>query len=83
MTKKSRYLEQLQRRKDATKSVATPPAKPVEQMTDAELQQELESARAAARAADEKAVLAAREPLGGGQSGRLWFPRKAKRASWK
>ncbi len=82
MTKRNRYLEQLQRRQQAATAGTPPPAKPVEQMSDAELEQELASARAAARAADERAVHVAREGLAGGGGRHPIFVRK-RRPSWK
>ncbi len=82
MPKKDRFIEQLRRKQQAAVAGTPPPAKPVEQMSDSELEQELASARAAARAADERAVHVAREGLAGGGGRHPIFVRK-RRPSWK
>ncbi len=84
MTKKSRYLEQLQRRKAAAPGQDPgPTAKPVGEMTDAELAAELESARSEALRLSEEAVRLSREGTATRGAGRGFLSAKKRRPYWR
>ncbi len=83
MTKRNRYLEQLQRRQQAATAGTPPPAKPVEQMSDAELEQEQASTRAEERRLSEEAVRLSREGTATRGAGRGFLSAKKRRPYWR
>ncbi len=83
MPKKDRFIEQLRRKQQAAVAGTPPPAKPVEQMSDAELEQELASTRAEERRLSEEAVRLSREGTAPRVAGRGFLWAKKRRPYWR
>jgi hypothetical protein len=77
------YLAQLRRSLEAKGQQAAESPKPVNQMSEAELDAEAERLRAEVRAAKERTVQAGREELAGQGSLHPIFTKKRRRSPWK
>jgi hypothetical protein len=74
--RKSNFLEQLR-----NKQQPTVPEKPISEMTEQELDEELERTKAALRDVKEQELAAVREEQA--SSGRPLFPRRPRKRPWK
>ena len=83
MTRRDRFLEGLRAKQEAARVAANPTAaKPINEMTEAELDREAEHLNRELRASKEQAVEVGRQEVAGRGSGRLIFP-KRRRRPWK
>jgi hypothetical protein len=82
--KKHQYIENLRRRQEAARGQqAAETPKPVNQMSEAELDAEAERLRADIRASKARSVEAQRQELAGQGSKHPIFARKKRRPPWK
>ena len=82
MKRRNNFLQQLQKRRQ---EAATTAPKPLSEMSEAELDRELEQTKAALRNVKEQELTAAREAKEqASSSGNQWaFPRRKTRRPWK
>ena len=84
MPKRNTFIEQLRAKQEAarTEAEATARSKPISEMSEAELDREMERLNRELRASKEQAVEVGRQEAAGRGSGRIIFPRRKKRP-WK